>query len=142
MAHAQGTKFMRAPNASPLVFAQVAGLVSLNDIDLTRDAIDGTLLDSVAGYRAYEGNQTKNIEPFDLVLHFDQTIGWEADLKADFEQNAPGNYRIVLPLGSPNVYMEFQGVITKFGISLPQEDRITRNITIQPSDELTFSWIP
>lgn len=140
MAQSQGSKFWRGAG-SPIVYSRVAGLVSLNDIDLTREALDQTLLDSDDNYREYEGGNLKNAEPIEIELKFDSTQSYESDLKDDFDSSTPVPYKITLPEGSPNISMTFNGLITKFGKGIPDGETIRRKITIQPSGAITYSWL-
>ncbi len=140
MSQAQGAKFYRA-TGSPLSYTQIAGLVGIGDIDMTREPVDTTLMDQVGKFMTKEGSKLIDGGEIELTLEFDPTSTGEANLYTDFKADANGNYRISLPIGSPNATFSFEGFVSNWGASHPATDRMVRTVTFTLSGEPTASWI-
>jgi predicted secreted protein len=52
--------------------------------------------------------------------------------KTDFESNTVKNYRVVLP-DTENTIVEFMGLVTELPLTIPADDKITVDVTIQLS---------
>lgn len=121
-----GTIFQRWSGSA---WANIAEINSITGPSMSRDTIDVTSLSSVAGYREFIGG-FRNPGTVQLSMNF---IRSNYDLfKTDFESSVVKNYRIVLP-DTENTIVEFVGLVTELPLTIPADDKITMDITIQIS---------
>ena len=128
-----GTIFRRWDGSSAWV-----NLAEINSIDgptMSRETIDVTSLDSSGGYREFIAG-FREAGTISLSMNFTRT---SVDLmKGDFESNVVQNYEIVLP-DTVHTSLEFEGFVTEMPLSIPMDDKITMDITIQISGEVTIN---
>jgi len=121
-----GTIFQRWTGSA---WAAIAEINSITGPGMSRDTIDVTSLDSTGGYREFKGG-FRNPGTVQLSMNFTRQT---YDLfKTDFESNALGNYRIVLP-DAETTTVEFEGLVTELPLNIPTDDKITADVTIQVS---------
>lgn len=131
-----GTSFKRANgDSSSPTFTAVAEVNSISGPNLTRDTIDVTSLDSTGGYREFIGGFRDGGE---VTLEMNFTLDGYDDLKADFDNDTMWTYQIVLP-DSGNTTFEFDGLVTSLGLGIPMDDKITADVTIKVSGQLTVT---
>lgn len=123
-----GTKFYRwVPSGSSGAWAALAEVNSITGPGMSRDTIDTTSLDTTGGYRTFITG-FRNAGTLTLAMNFTRT-GYLA-LQADFEADTAGSYRIILP---DDTVVEFDGLVTEIPLSIPTDDKITVDCTIQIS---------
>ncbi len=123
-----GTKFYRW-NAvgSSGAWGAIAEVNSITGPGMSRDTIDTTSLDTTSGYRTFISG-FKNAGTISLAMNF--TSAGYAALKADFESDDLNSFRIVLP---DETVIEFDGMVTEIPLSIPTDDKVTVDCTIQIS---------
>ena len=99
---------------------------------MTRDTIDTTALDTEGGYRTFITG-FRNAGTITMSMNFTQT-GFMA-LKDDFESNDAVDYQIVLPDDEETV-IEFEGLVTEIPLTIPPDDKITVDVSIQISGKV------
>jgi predicted secreted protein len=124
-----GTVFQRWSGAA---WAAVAEINSITGPSMSRDTIDVTSLDSIGGYREFIAG-FRNPGTVQLSMNFTRAT-YEL-FKSDFESNVIKNYRIVLP-DAENTSVEFMGLVTELPMTIPADDKITNDVTIQLSGQI------
>lgn len=113
-------------------------LAEINSIDgptMSRGVIDVTSLDSAGGYREFIAS-FREAGTVSLAMNFTRET---VDLmKADFESDVAQNYEIVLP-DIDSTSLEFEGLVTEMPLSIPMDDKITMDVTIQISGQVTIN---
>jgi predicted secreted protein len=119
-----GTIFQRWSGSAWVAMTEV---LSITGPGMSRDVIDVTSLSSSGGYREFIAG-FRNPGTVQLSLNFNRS---SFDLfKTDFESNAARNYRIVLP-DAENTSIELIGLVTELPLTIPTDDKITFDVTIQ-----------
>ena len=129
-----GTQFRRW-NATLGQWEKIAEVKQITGPGMSRDTIDTTSLDTTGGYRTYIAG-LRNPGTITLTLNFTRT-GYDL-MKSDFESDAVKNYEIVLP-DSDNTSLEFEGLVTELPLTIPPDDVITVDVTIQISGPVTLN---
>lgn len=124
-----GTQFRRW-NGSDWV--DIAEINSITGPGMSRDTIDVTSLDSTGGYREFITG-FRNAGTVTLAMNF--TRATYDDMKADFESDALQNYEIFLP-DDEATSLEFEGLVTELPLTIPADDKITADVTIQISGQV------
>lgn len=116
-------------------FVRIAEITAINGPGMTRDIIDVTSLSSVGGYREFIAS-FRNGGTVSLNMNF--TRATYDKMKADFESDLQQFYRFLLPDISSTA-CSFYGCVTELPLSIPADDKITSDITIQISGEVLIS---
>lgn len=134
-----GTKFNRSNEDSSSsgaeTFTPVAEINSITGPGKTRETIDVTDLDSTGGYREFIGAFRDGGE---VTLSMNFTLDTYDDLNVDFESDSLRTYQIVLP-DSGNTTFEFEGLVTSLGLAIPMDDKITSDVTLKVSGQITLT---
>lgn len=132
-----GTKFRRwnATGDSDASWQDIAEINSITGPGMSRDTIDVTSLDSTGGYREFI---TGFRDPGTVTLAMNFTRDTYDLMKADFESNTLKNYEIVLP-DVEETTLEFEGLVTELPLSIPADDKITADVTIKISGQVTVN---
>jgi predicted secreted protein len=118
-----GTEFKRWSGSA---WVPIAEINSITGPGMTRDTIDVTSLDSLSGYREFIPG-FKN--PGTVTLAMNMTQASVATMIADFESDTFQNYEI--QLHAAGVYLEFEGFVTEMPLTIPPDDKVTMDVTIQ-----------
>ena len=129
-----GTKFRRW-NTSTGVWEDIAEINSITGPSMSRDTIDVTSLDSTGGYREFITG-FRNAGTVALAMNF--TRDTYDLMKLDFESNTLVNYEIILP-DVEETTLEFEGLVTELPLSIPADDKVTADVTIQISGQVTVN---
>lgn len=121
-----GTLFQRWTGAA---WAALAEIISITGPSMSRDTIDVTSLSSTGGYREFIAG-FRNPGTVSLSMNFTRAT-YEL-FKTDFESSTVKNYRIVLP-DAENTSIEFMGLVTELPLTIPTDDKVTVDVTIQLS---------
>jgi len=113
----------------------IAEINSITGPGMSRDTIDVTSLDSTGGYREFIGGFRKSGT---VALKMNFTRATYELMKDDFEDDALQNYEIILP-DNENTTIEFEGLVTELPLSIPADDKITADVTIQISGQVTVN---
>ena len=127
-----GTEFRRWSGSD---WSAIAEINSITGPGMSRDTIDVTSLDSTGGYREFI---TGFRNPGTVSLSMNFTRDTFDTMKTDFENDTAQNYEIVLP-DDENTTLEFEGLVTELPLSIPPDDKITSDVTIQISGEVTVN---
>jgi predicted secreted protein len=104
-----------------------------------RDAIEVTAHDSPNQYREFVKG-LKDGGEVSLTLNYDPGALTHQHLDADFEEDNPRFYRIVVLPGEANEWTwEFSGIITKLEDSFPIDDRMERAVTLKVTGKPTLT---
>jgi predicted secreted protein len=125
---------LRRWNSSTALWESIAEINSITGPGMTRDVIDTTALDTVGGYRTFITG-FRNAGTVVLAMNF--TRDTYETMKNDFESDSAQDYEIVLP-DDDNTSLEFQGLVTELPLSIPPDDKITVDVTIQISGQVTL----
>ena len=130
----KGTKFRRW-NTTTGAWVDIAEVNSINGPGMSRDTIDVTSLDSTGGYREFIGG-FRDGGTVTLSMNFTRA-GYEL-MKNDFESDVLQNYEIFLP-DADQTSLEFTGLVTECPLSIVPDDKITTDITVKISGEVTLN---
>ncbi len=131
-----GTKFKRwDSSASPAAWVEIAEINSITGPGMSRDTIDVTSLDSTGGYREFITG-FRNAGTVVLAMNFTRET-YEL-MKDDFESNEAQNYQIVLP-DEENTGLDFEGLVTELPLTIPADDKVTADVTIQITGKVEIS---
>jgi predicted secreted protein len=111
----------------------IAEVNSISGPNRSRDVIDVTSLDSTGGYREFIGSFRDGGE---VSLEMNWTSTGYGLMLADFESNTLQTYQIVLP-DDGNYTLEFSGLVSDLELNVPMDDKITANVTIKISGDVT-----
>ena len=131
-----GTKFRRWNGSS---FDEIAEINTITGPGRTRDVIDVTSLDSTGGYREFITG-FRNSGTVTLAMNFTR-VTYEQMLD-DFESNDLVSYEIALPDGTGGALestIEFDGLVTELPMTIPADDKVTADITIQISGPIDLN---
>jgi len=132
-----GTTFKRSDMASTPTFTAIAEINSINGPSMSRDTIDVTSLDSTGGYREFIAGFRDGGE---ITLNMNFTVAGYDALKDDFESETRVDYKIVLDEGGTNeTSFDFEGLVTSLGLSVPMDDKVTTDVTIKISGQVTMT---
>lgn len=126
-----GTVFNRWDPASGSSggWKRIAEINNITGPGMSRDTIDTTTLDAAGGYRTFITG-FRNAGTMTLAMNFTQATYLQ--MKADFESNDPVAYQVILPDDEETV-IEFDGLVTEIPLTIPTDDKITADVTIQIS---------
>lgn len=122
----QGTTFKRGE-------IDIAEINSISGPTMSRETIETTVLSDTDGYRRFIGG-LRDAGTVSLDMNF--TMATYNTMKEDFEDEDEQSYTITLPDGST---LEFSGLVTECPLEVPIGDKVTANITLQVSGEVTFT---
>jgi predicted secreted protein len=128
-----GTRFRRWDGTS--AWADIAAINSISGPGMSRDTIDVTSLDSTGGYREFIAG-FRNAGTITLAMNFTRAT-YEL-MKTDFDVDTIQNYEIVLP-DLEETTLEFEGLITELPLNIPADDKISADVTIQISGQVTLN---
>jgi predicted secreted protein len=121
-----GTKFRRWNKAGG-VWESLAEVNSITGPGMSRDPIDVTSLDSIGGYREFITG-FRSAGTLSLTMNF--TRSSFDKMMADFESDLASHYEIILP-DVENTTIEFEGLVTECPLTIPTDDKVTVDVTIQ-----------
>jgi predicted secreted protein len=130
-----GTIFNRWNGATNGAWVPVAEINSITGPSMSRDTIDVTSLDSTGGYREFITG-FRNAGTVVLAMNFTRDT-YEL-MKGDFESNTAQNYQIVLP-DVENTGLDFEGLVTELPLTIPADDKITADVTIQVTGKVEIT---
>lgn len=113
----------------------IAEINSITGPSMSRDTIDVTSLDSTGGYREFITG-FRNAGTVVLAMNF--TRETYEQMKADFESNTAQNYQIDLP-DVENTSLDFEGLVTELPLTIPADDKVTADVTIQVTGRVEIS---
>ena len=135
MAHisGKGTQFRRW-NSATGVWDTVAQVLNIGGPGMSRSTIDTTALDTAGGYRTFIAGFR---DPGTVRLSLSFSRDAYETMKTDFESDTEQNYEIVLP-DADNTTLEFAGLVTELPLTIPPDEKVTADVTIQLSGSVTL----
>jgi predicted secreted protein len=127
-----GTRFQRWSGSAWVAIAEIN---SITGPSMSRDTIDVTSLDSTGGYREFITG-FRNAGTVVLAMNF--TRDTYEQMKNDFESNTIQNYQIDLP-DVENTSLDFEGLVTELPLTIPADDKVTADVTIQVTGRVYIS---
>ena len=124
-----GTKFERSGDGG-VNWSQIAGLIDIEDGEVSRGSTDQTTIDGTSGYKEFLPSALRDAGSVTITLIWDEADQGQIDLAADLDSDANVDYRAVYPGGE---IVTFVGHITSWGKAVPIEDRITRKVAFKIS---------
>ena len=112
----------------------VAEVNSISGPNMTRDTIDVTSLDSTGGYREFIGGFRDGGE---VTLNMNFTRNGYDDFLVDFQASTTQSYSIELPDTGTTTF-SFTGIVTSLGTGVPMDDKVTADVTIKISGQVTL----
>jgi len=128
-----GTIFRRW-NSSTGEWDSIANVTNITGPGMTRDTIDTTALDTAGGYRTFIAG-FRNAGTVVLSMNFERD-DYET-MKNDFESDTAQNYELVLP-DDDQTSLEFEGLITELPLTVPTDDKVSVEVTIQISGQVSL----
>lgn len=130
-----GTQFKLGDGTSDEGFTALAEVNSITGPSMSREQIDVTSLDSTGGYREHIGGFRDGGE---ITLNMNFTRANYVTLVGEFEDDDSRNMQIVFP-DSGETTLDFAGIVTDLPISIPTDDKITLDVTIKVTGEVSLS---
>ena len=130
-----GTEFRRWGGSTNPNWVNISEINSITGPGMSRDTIDVTSLDSTGGYREFITG-FRNAGTITLAMNFTRAT-YEIMLN-DFESDVHQNYEIYLS-DPEHTSLEFQGLVTELPLSIPADDKITADVTIQISGQVIIN---
>ena len=127
-----GTRFRRWTGST---WEDIGEINSITGPGKSRDTIDVTSLSSTGGYREFIAGFRN---PGTVVLAMNFTRATYDLMNTDFESDDLQNYEIVLP-DDEETSLEFEGLVTELPLTIPMDDKITADVTIQVSGSVTMN---
>jgi len=127
-----GTRFRRWSGSA---WVDIAEINSISGPSMTREQIDVTSLDSTGGYREFIAG-FRDAGTISLSMNFTRST-YEL-MQGDFEDDDNQNYEIVLP-DDELTSIEFEGIVTEMPLSITADDKVTVDVTIKISGEITVN---
>jgi predicted secreted protein len=136
MMHGDKTKLLRGDGAEIETFIEVAEILEIGDITITRDmSVSPPTFDSIDNYEtAIPG--AKKVEPIELKVKYTKDAAIAALINADFESDDPVNYQIHWP-NDPQTKKQISVFVNKISISTPQFADVTESFTFTPNGKVT-----
>jgi len=120
---------------SGTAWVDISEILSIGGPGMSRDVIDVTSLDSVGGYREFiAGFRDPGTMTLSMIFRRD-TFN---TMKTDFESDTLQNYELVLSDAEVTSF-EFEGLVTELPLTVPSDDKITMEVTIKISGEVTVN---
>jgi len=116
-------------------YNSVAEVISITGPSMSRSTIDTTHLGVSAGYRTFIAGLR---DPGQVTFTINYNRADYDSLKTDFESDTEQDYAIELP-DDDNTAFLFSGLVTELPLTIPADDRVTGDITIQVSGQVTIS---
>ena len=126
-----GAKFYRWNNATN-AWDVISSINNIIGPSKSRKTIDTTCLDTEGGYNTFIA-AFRN--PGTVVLAMNYTRDGYEKKNDDFEDDDLQDYQIVLP-DVDHTALVFQGLVTELPLTIPPEDKMTMNVTIQISGQV------
>lgn len=128
-----GAQFRRW-NSIDGAWETIAEINNITGPGMSRETIDTTALDTSGGYRTFIAG-FRDSGTITMSMNFTRD-GYET-MKDDFEDDNAQNYEIILP-DSDTTSLEFEGLVTECPLTIPPDDKITMDITIKISGQVTL----
>jgi predicted secreted protein len=100
----------------------------------SRDTIDVTSLDSTGGYREFI---TGFKDGGELTFTMNMANAEYDKLRTDFDTDTAREYKVELPDSDESIF-SFSGLVTNIPLSVSPDDKVTVDVTIKVTGQVTF----
>lgn len=117
----------------------IGNVTNITGPSMSKDTIDTTALDTTGGYRTFITG-FKNAGTLTFTLMFEKEE--YSTLKAAFDSDVAKSIEVILPDGATaetGSKLSFSGFVTEIPLTIPPDDKITCDVTIQISGPVTFT---
>lgn len=117
----------------------IGNVTNITGPSMSKDTIDTTALDTTGGYRTFITG-FKNAGTLTFTLMFEKEE--YSTLKAAFDSDVAKSIEVILPDGTTaetGSKLSFSGFVTEIPLTIPPDDKITCDVTIQISGPVTFT---
>jgi predicted secreted protein len=130
-----GTALQRGNGATPEVFTALGNVTSIKGPGIKRDTIDVTAHDSEDAWMEFVGS-LKDGGEVDVDVNYDPSK--HDALIADFDDDAPRNYRLVFPDEDATTWT-IKALLTEFQPEAPYDDKLAASLKFKVSGKPTLS---
>lgn len=125
-----GTQFKRDTTGAG-AFAAIASVSDISGPERSREEIEVTAHDSPDKYKEFVKG-LKEAGEVTITLNYDPGQSTHRDLDADFEEEAPRDYQlVVLPGDADQLTVDFSGLITGLSEAYPVDDKMECEATFR-----------
>ena len=117
----------------------IGNVTNITGPSMSKDTIDTTALDTTGGYRTFITG-FKNAGTLTFTLMFEKAH--YSTLKSAFDSDVAKSIEVILPDGATaetGSKLSFSGFVTEMPLTIPPDDKITCDVTIQISGPVTFT---
>jgi len=117
----------------------IGNVTNITGPSMSKDTIDTTALDTTGGYRTFITG-FKNAGTLTFTFMFEKEE--YSTLKAAFDSDVAKSIEVILPDGATaetGSKLSFSGFVTEIPLTIPPDDKITCDVTIQISGPVTFT---
>ena len=117
----------------------IGNVTNITGPSMSKDTIDTTALDTTGGYRTFITG-FKNAGTLTFTLMFEKSH--YSTLKNAFDSDVAKSIEVILPDGTTagtGSKLSFSGFVTEIPLTIPPDDKITCDVTIQISGPVTFT---
>jgi predicted secreted protein len=117
----------------------IGNVTNITGPSMSKDTIDTTALDTTGGYRTFITG-FKNAGTLTFTLMFEKAH--YSKLKSAFDSDVAKSIEVILPDGATaetGSKLSFSGFVTEIPLTIPPDDKITCDVTIQISGPVTFT---
>ena len=117
----------------------IGNVTNITGPSMSKDTIDTTALDTTGGYRTFISG-FKNAGTLTFTLMFEKEE--YSTLKAAFDSDVAKSIEVILPDGTTpetGSKLSFSGLVTEIPLTIPPDDKITCDVTIQISGPVIFT---
>jgi len=116
-------------------YESLGDVININGPGMSRSTIETTHLNTAGGYQTFITG-LRNPGTVTFSINFDRTA--YDDLKADFENDNSQSYRIQFD-DADNTQIDFDGWVTELPLTIPTNDRVTMDVTLQINGQPTVA---
>ncbi len=129
------TKLLRGDGADPEVFTEVAEILDIGDLIISREMSSSPpTFDSDDNYETAIAG-AKKVEPLEIKVKYNKDAAIAAAINADFESDDPVNYQIHWP-DNPQTKKQMSAFVNKIVIATPQFEDVTESFTFTPNGKV------
>ncbi|KOG22001.1 phage tail tube protein [Streptomyces viridochromogenes] len=132
-----GIQLQRSDMATPsATFTAIANVTNLGGPEIERETYDVTAHDSTDGWREFVGG-LKDGGEVSVEVNYDPRD--HDTLVADFEDDAPRDYKMVFPTQAGGGNWAFKAILKGFKQEAPVDDKFTGELTFKVSGKPTIT---
>jgi len=112
-------------------------VVSIGDLTMTATKIDVTSHSSTSNIKKFIGGLVE-IADIPVTIRFNKSVvsAFQTTLTAAFQ--TAQSITVTFPFTTPET-ATFSAIVTAVGVTIPDDDKITTNVTLTPTSEITWA---